>query len=177
MGTMKRAPGADGADRWTGTELHWPWITFRLPPPQGSNVYLDFQGRNIGSQWWEAVVPQGTVHWIRCLTKPPPGSSILQALPGPPTAFRKPGHDGSVKVNEDAMHLNYGEHKMWHSQQPAGVPVLTTGGKQPRDSPLSSDSLANGETEAPGKWMNTGPSPGYVLLRPGQKEQVAKGTR
>lgn len=66
MDIMKYAPGADG---WTGTELHWPWITSWLPSPQGSNLYTDFQGRNTGTQWWEAVVPQGTVHWIRCLTK------------------------------------------------------------------------------------------------------------
>lgn len=73
---VKCAPGAGG---WTGTELHWLWITSWLPSPQGSKLYTDFQGRNTGTWWREAdsaldQVPDQT----------PLGSSILQALPGHP---------------------------------------------------------------------------------------------
>lgn len=97
----------------------------------------------------------------------PPGSSILKALTGHPQLLESFGYSTTVKVNS-TMTLctwNLGECKMRHSQQPAGVPVLTTGGKQPRDPSLPSDGPANGETEAPGKWMSThhpDPDPGCV---------------
>lgn len=91
MGIMKRAPGAD---RWTGTELHRPWITSWLPSPQGSNLYR-FSGEEHRVSVGGGCVAPGDNALDQVPDQTPPGSSILQALPGPPTVVRKPGYVGS----------------------------------------------------------------------------------